>query len=72
MNRPLRLARDASLYGVDAIISHMMPNGKEKPVGYASLSLTKAERNCSQTDRDRLGNVFAWGAKNSFHTRMEE
>ena len=48
--KPLRLACDASPYGFGAVISNVMPNGEEKPVGYTSRSLTKAEQNYSQID----------------------
>ena len=42
---PLRLACDASAYGVGAVISHVFPNGDERPVAYASRTLTPSERN---------------------------
>ena len=33
---PIRLATDASAYGVGAVMSHVFPNGDEQPIAYAS------------------------------------
>ena len=36
---PLKLVADASAYGVGAVISHVMPNGEERPIAFASRAL---------------------------------
>ena len=54
---PLKLDCDASSMGIRAVLSHIMETGEEKPIAYASRSLTKAERNNSQIEREALSIV---------------
>ena len=57
-DKPILLACDASPYGVGAVLSHQMPDGSERPIAYASRSLSPAERNYSQLDKEGLSLVF--------------
>ena len=49
---PLRLAGDAFSYGLGAVISHTYPDESERPIAFASQTLTPSERNYSQLERD--------------------
>ena len=55
---PLKLMCDASPLGVAAILFHEMPDGVERPIAYASRTLSDAEKNYSQIDKEALALIF--------------
>ena len=56
---PRKLAADASQYGLGVVISHVLPDGVERPVPFASRSLSSNECNYSQIDKEALALVYA-------------
>ena len=58
LNKEVTLAVDASAFGLGAVISHIMENGDEKPVAYGSRTLTAAEKNYSQIEKEALAIIF--------------
>ena len=56
--RPIQLAADASSYGIGAVISHTMDDGTERPIAFASRTLSSSEQNYSQVEKEALSLVF--------------
>ncbi|PFX16881.1 Uncharacterized protein K02A2.6 [Stylophora pistillata] len=54
----VQLAVDASPVGLGAVTSHITANGTERPIAYASRSLTKSERNYSVIEKEALAIIF--------------
>ena len=53
------IACDTSPYGLGAVLSHIMPDKSERPIMFTSRTLTNAERNYSQIEKEALAVIFA-------------
>ena len=50
---------DASPLGLDAVLSHIMPDGQERPIAYVSWTLTAAEKGYSQIEKEGFAVGYA-------------
>ena len=62
--KPVRLAVDASSFGLGAVLSHISEDGEDKPIAFASRTLSQSEQNYSMIEKEALAIIF--GVK-TFH-----
>ena len=55
--KPIILTVDASPYGVGAVLSHEI-GGQEKPIYFASATLTQAQKNYAQVQKEVLAVIY--------------
>jgi len=46
------------VYSVGAVISHIFSDGSERPIAFASCTLTSAEKNYTQLEKKALALIF--------------
>ena len=57
-NKPVRLAVDVLNYRLGAVLPHISENGEEKPITFASCTLSSTEQDYSRIEKEALAIIF--------------
>ena len=56
--KAVRLAVDSLSFGLGAVLSHVSEDGEEKPIAFASRTLSSCEQNYSMIEKETLAIIF--------------
>ena len=54
----IKMAADASSYEIGAVVSHVYPDGSERPIAFTSRTLSKSGQNYAQLEKEALSLVY--------------
>ena len=55
---PIKLVANASAYGGSVVISHRMPDGTQRPIAFASHTLSASENNYTQLETEAFSLIY--------------
>ena len=58
-SKPLYMSCESSSYGCVGVLFHRI-NGSDRPVAFASCTLTKSQRNYSQLEKEAISIIFCY------------